>query len=209
MPLSCLLSYHCFCLCGGLRNTADPPDLGLVIAGHIGLTVSAAVEDVKRLRLLCWQRLTQLRHHIGDDGTDTLFIAAIAIQWTHEDGNIPIMGRDEPYHPLFEIGSVISRIAVGNGYGDRNFFTRRFLWFSALFALFTVLFPRFPLRKILSIDRKGGRIDMQFLRFYAEALTRLQCQSCKERCWVMLVDPIQGSPQRIVIEHVGCDSLSQ
>ena len=61
-------------LFGSLRWRADPPDLGLVIAGHIGLTVSTAVEDVKRLRLLCWQRLTQLRHHIGDDGTDTLFM---------------------------------------------------------------------------------------------------------------------------------------
>src|SRR6266702_1347077 len=92
-------------------------------------------------------------------------------------------------------GSVITGIAVGERDGDR-------------FLFFVALFVPSPLRKILAVDGKRGRIDMHLLCLDPETSARLQGQSRKQSRRIMLIDPIQCPSHTIVIEHVGCDSCS-
>src|SRR6266480_5630269 len=37
----------------------------------------------------------------------------------------------------------------------------------------------------------------------------LTCQSCKQGGHIILIDPIECSSQRVIVEHVCCDPLSQ
>ena len=43
---------------------------------------------------------------------------------------------------------------------------------------------------------------MQVVRCNAKATTGLQGQSRKQRGHIMLVEPIQGSPQTVIVEHI-------
>src|SRR5581483_9836917 len=196
LPCRRFLLYRRFCLHGGFWDATNPADLRLIVAFHVLLTVSTTIEHGKTLLLLLRQGFTQVRHHLGDDRTDTLFVCTIAIKRTQKNWDIPIMGGYQPQHPLFQISSVITRIPVDNGNGDR-------------FLFFLVLTGRFPFDKILSIHGKRGRIDMYLFRFDPEALTRLEGQSRKQGRHIMLVEPIQRSSQTIIIEHIGSDPLSQ
>ena len=92
---------------GGFWNATDPPDLGVIIALHIGLAVSATVKNGDPLLMLFWQVFAHLRHDLLHRCTQMLFIGAIAVQWAQKDGNIPIMGAGQCEHPLFQILAVI------------------------------------------------------------------------------------------------------
>jgi hypothetical protein len=50
---------------------------------------------------------------------------------------------------------------------------------------------------------------VEVLCLNAEATPGLQGQSGKERGHIMLVEPIEGAPQTVVIEHVRADPFSQ
>ncbi len=51
---------------GGFWNATDPTDLGLIVALHLGLTVSPTVKDHDPLLLLFWALFAQLLHHLFD-----------------------------------------------------------------------------------------------------------------------------------------------
>src|SRR3989442_13463747 len=95
------------------------------------------------------------------------------------------MARHQPQHPLFQIGPVIPRIAVGDGNRDRFLLVR------------VAIVARIFSWKIGSADRKRSGIDMQMVCFDAEALASLQSQSRKQGRRIMLIDPIQRSAQAI------------
>ena len=91
---------------GGFWNATDPPDVGVIVALHIGLAVSATVKNGDPLLLLFWQLLTQLGHH--------LFTAALRCSLSEllpsvvgERWDISIMGGCQCTHPLLEILAVI------------------------------------------------------------------------------------------------------
>jgi hypothetical protein len=63
-----------------------------------------------------------LRHHGDHNRADTLFVSIFAIQQAQEDRDITLMGGCQPTHPLFEIGLVITPIAVGDSDGYRFLF---------------------------------------------------------------------------------------
>ena len=50
---------------------------------------------------------------------------------------------------------------------------------------------------------------MEVLRLNTKAATGLQGQSRKQRGHIMLVEPIQGAPQTVVVEHIRRDPFSQ
>jgi hypothetical protein len=106
------------------------------------------------------------------------------------------MGADQSQQPLFEIGSVVTPIAIDDGNGDR-------------FLFWLVLRAAFSFCKLLSIHAKRGGIDMHLVGLDAEALPGLQGQSGKQSRHIMLIEPIEGSSQTIIIEHVRRDPLSQ
>src|SRR5947208_1291154 len=116
LPLLVLFLQYGFGGSRGFWYASDAPNLGLVVALHIGLTVAATVKDDDPLLLLLGQLLTQLTHHLFDSCTQMLFVRAIAIQWPQKDWHISIVGGGQCQHPLFEILAMITGIAIVDGY---------------------------------------------------------------------------------------------
>src|SRR5207302_4145328 len=145
------------------------PDLTIKTNG--GLTVATSLKGDERLFLTGWVADSQLLDHLDDDGADTDFVTAIAIQWTHEQRYIPIMGGHQCQHPVFEIGTMIARVAVSDGNLGR--------------------FGCFWIGLIGSTDRKGGGIYMHTAAGESKALAGLLCYPGKQGCRIVLADPVQ------------------
>ena len=92
------------------------------------------------------------------------------VQRLHEERKLSLMRRSPRQHPLFEILSVVARVAIGDGNEG---------WLGAGSFVGS--------SRILTTDRKRGRIDVYLLGLDSKDLTSPAGYSCKELRQIMLV----------------------
>ncbi len=140
LPLLTPLLKQSLCLSQRFPNAADPLHIGLVELPHIRFAVHPVICHVHACLLI---RFPQLALDRRDGGEQTRFVAAVAIEWLHEERDIPLLRGCQRQHPLFEILSMVARVAIGNS-NEGRFRASRFvrLW------------------RVLATHRKGSRIDV-------------------------------------------------
>jgi hypothetical protein len=59
---------------------------------------------------LFWECFAQVRHHGLDCRTPMLLLGTLTVEWSQNDGHLPIMRGCQSKHPLCEILALVSRI---------------------------------------------------------------------------------------------------
>jgi hypothetical protein len=135
-----------------------------------------------------------------------------------EDLRDALPGCHQRQHPLFQVGAVVARVAVGHldhrgrprvllvlvarGGAGRPALRRRCQHLRRLQLLRQV-------QRILPVDRERGRIGRQTPHLDPKRPARSQRQPCKPASHVVRIQPVQRSSQTVIVEILGHDPWSQ
>ena len=129
-----------------------------------------------------------MRHQRLNGRGELSLVTRVPIQRTQEDRD-RLLGCGQCQHPLLQILPMVARIPVGDGNRLR------------------IDFPL--LERIGPRDRERGRVHVQLARTHAHALASLGGDAGKEDGGVVRIQPVQRTPQALVIQVVGADPGAQ